>query len=86
MFGSSFNPVMPAIASLASGIRNDRHALPDDAPLKKAEAAVFDSVRQSLIRARVTRDDALEQMFDRVYGSNGEPVDGPAIDVEQKEG
>jgi len=85
MFGSSFNPVMPAIASLASGIRSDRHALPEDAPFKKAEAAVFDSVREALTRARVTRDDALEQVFDRVYGSNGEPVDGTALRGEQKE-
>jgi hypothetical protein len=85
MFGSSFNPVMPAVASLAPGIRSDRHALPKDAPLKKAEAAVFDSVREALTRARVMRDDALEQVFDRVYGSNGEPAD-PPMNGEQKPG
>ena len=71
MFGSSFNPAMPVIASLASGIRNDRHAVPDDAPLKKAEATMFDAVREVLTHARTTRDDALEQVFDRVYGSRG---------------
>jgi len=71
MFGSSFNPAMPVVASLASTIRNDRHVVPDDASLKKAEASVFDAVRQTLTNARVTRDNALEQLFDRVYGSNG---------------
>lgn len=69
----------------AAAVRNDRHALPDDASLKKAEAAVFDSVREALSRARVTRDDALEQVFDRVYGSNGEPA-GPATNGEEKAG
>jgi Protein of unknown function (DUF3141) len=75
MFGSSFNPVMPVIASLASGIRKDRHAVPEDAPLKKAEAAMFDTIRETLAHARVKRDDALEQLFDRTYGSGGAPVD-----------
>jgi hypothetical protein len=66
---------MPAIASLASTIRNDRHPVPDDAPLKKAEAAMFDAVRETLTQARVARDDALERLFDRVYGSNGASAD-----------
>jgi hypothetical protein len=69
MFSSSFNPAMPLLASLASGIRNERHAVPDDAPLKKAEAEMFDAARETLTRARVTRDDTLEQLFDSIYGS-----------------
>ena len=69
MFGSSFNPAMPFVAALASTIRRDRHAVPDDAPLKRSEAALFDAVREKLTEARVTRDGALEQVFDRVYGS-----------------
>jgi hypothetical protein len=69
MFGSSFNPAMPVIASLASTIRNDRHVVPDDAPLKKVEAAMFDAVRETLTHARVTRDDTLEQLFYRIFGS-----------------
>ena len=75
MFGSSFNPAMPVIASLASGIRNDRHAVPDDAPLKKAEATMFDAVRETLTQARGTRDNAMEQVFDRIYGSGDAPAD-----------
>ena len=75
MFGSSFNPAMPIIASVASTIRNDRHAVPDDAPLKKAEATMFDAVRETLTQARVTRDNAMEQVFDRFYGSGDAPAD-----------
>src|ERR1035437_3604604 len=75
MFGSSFNPAMPIIASVASTIRNDRHAVPDDAPLKKAEATMFDAVRETLTQARVTRDNAMEQVFDRIYGSGDAPAD-----------
>jgi hypothetical protein len=74
MFGSSFNPVMQTVASLASEIRKDRHAVSDNASLKKAEAAMFDAVHETLTHARTTRDDALEQMFDRVYGSAGAPA------------
>jgi hypothetical protein len=50
MFGSSFNPAIPFVAALASSIRNDRHVIPDDAPLKKSEAAPFDAVREKLTR------------------------------------
>jgi hypothetical protein len=84
MFGSSFNPAMPIIASLASRIRNDRHAVPDDAPLKKAEATMFDAVRETLSQARVTRDNTLEQVFDRVYGSGGAPADDHSANVNRK--
>ena len=86
MFGSSFNPAMPVIASLASTIKNDRHAVTDDAPLKKAEAAMFDAVRESLTLVRVTRDDALEHVFDRVYGSGGISADEHSANVNKKMG
>jgi len=86
MFGSSFNPAMPVIASLASGIRNDRHAVPEDAPLKKAEAAMLDSVRDTLVRVRVMRDDALEQIFDRTYGSGGVSADDHSANVNKAAG
>jgi hypothetical protein len=84
MFGSSFNPAMPIIASVASMIRNDRHAVPDEAPLKKAEATMFDAVRDILTQARMTRDDALEQVFDLIYGSRGAPADDHSANVNQK--
>jgi hypothetical protein len=48
IFGSSFNAAMPVIGSLASTIRSDRHAAPGDAPLEKAEAEMFDAVRETL--------------------------------------
>lgn len=84
MFASSFNPSMPVIASLASTIRSDRHAVPDDAPLKKAEAAMFDAVRETLSQARVTRDDALEQVFDRIYGSGTASTDDHSETLSKK--
>jgi hypothetical protein len=83
MFGSSFNPAMPIIASVASTIRND-HAVPDEAPLKKAEATMFDAVRDILTQTRMTRDDALEQVFDLIYGSRGAPADDHSANVNQK--
>jgi hypothetical protein len=70
MFGSSFNPAMHAFAFLASRIRNDRHAVSDDAPLKKAEATMFDAVSSTLTHVRTARDEALERLFDRIYGSD----------------
>jgi hypothetical protein len=79
MFGSSFNPAMPMVAALASAIRRDRHAVPDNAPLKKAEAAAFEAVHEALACARVTRDDALERWFDRIYGSAAAAADPDRI-------
>ena len=84
MFGSSFNPVMPLLASLASGIRSDRHAVPDDAAFKRAETAMFDAVHETLTKVRVTRDDALEQIFDRVYGSGGALADDHPANANKK--
>jgi Protein of unknown function (DUF3141) len=69
MFGSAFNPAMHAVASVASAIRADRHPMSADAPLKKAEMAMFDGVRDALSQWRKTRDDALERLFDALYGS-----------------
>ena len=69
MFGSAFNPPMRAVAPVASAIRADRHPVSGDAPLKKAEMAVFDGVRDALSQWRKIRDDALERWFDALYGS-----------------
>lgn len=68
MFGSSFNPFMHGVAAAASMIKRDRHATPDDAPLKKIEAASFDAIHDVLTQARTFRDAGLEQIFDHVYG------------------
>ena len=69
MYGSAFNPAMHALASVASTIRKDRHAVPDDAPLKDAEAKMFDTVRETLTNGRIARDAALEGLFEQMYGS-----------------
>lgn len=69
VFGSSFNPLMYGIAAAASAIRKDRDAVSDDAPLKKAEAEALRAIRESLVQGRTIRDDALERLFDRLYGS-----------------
>jgi hypothetical protein len=45
----------------------------DDAPLKRLETAMFDAVREALTQVRMTRDKALEQLFDLLYGSNELP-------------
>lgn len=68
-FGSSFNPFMHGVAAIASTIRADRHAVSDDAPLKKAEAATFDAIHEILTQGRIVRDEVLEKAFDRLYGS-----------------
>ena len=77
MFGSSFNLFMHGIAAVAAAIRNDRHAVSDDAPLRKAETATFDAVREALTQGRTIRDDALERLFDRLYGSGAIRQDDP---------
>ncbi len=69
MFGSSFNPGMHAIAAVASAIRADRHTVPADAALKKAEITIFEWIRDALSQWRKARDDALERLFDAIYGS-----------------
>ena len=69
MFGSAFNPAMHVVASAAAAIRADRHPLSADFPLKEAETAMFDGVRDALSQWRKTRDDALERLFDAIYGS-----------------
>jgi hypothetical protein len=73
MFASSVHPAMRAIASVAKAIREDRHAVPDAAPLKMFEEAAFDNVRDALNQYRMTRDKALERVFDWLYGSRAEP-------------
>jgi hypothetical protein len=70
MFGSSFNLFMLGISAVASAIRDDRHAVSNDAPLRKAEAAMFDAIREALSQGRTLRDEALERLFDRLYGSS----------------
>ena len=69
MFGSSFSPFMLGIAAVASAIRDDRHAVSNDAPLKKAETVMFVAVREALTEGRTIRDEALERLFDRLYSS-----------------
>ena len=76
MFGSSFNPFMHFFAAAASTIRTDRHALSEDAPLRKLEAATFGAVHDALTRGRTIRDDSLERLFDRLYGSRAAQGDG----------
>ncbi len=78
MFGSSYNPAMHALASVASTIRNDRHPVPDDAPLRQAEAKIFDAVHEALANGRIARDAALESLFDRIYGSGGISAGDPS--------
>ncbi len=61
---------MLGISAVASAIRDDRHAVSNDAPLRKAEAAMFDAIREALSQGRTLRDEALERLFDRLYGSS----------------
>jgi hypothetical protein len=83
VFGSSVQPMMRVAASVASLIREDRHAVAETAPLKMLEHTAFDAVRDGLIQFRTSRDKVLERTFDWMYGSGfapGEPaeVHGPS--------
>jgi hypothetical protein len=69
MFGSSFNPFMHGVAAAASTIKRDRHAMSDDAPLRKMEAATFGTIHDVLTQARMIRDAGLERTFDHLYSS-----------------
>jgi Protein of unknown function (DUF3141) len=79
MFASSFHPAMRAVAGAAKAIREDRHAVPETAPLKMFEQAAFDGVRDALNQYRTGRDKALEQMFDWLYGSGEERKDPTGV-------
>ena len=47
---------------------------------------MFDAVRETLSNARVTRDEALEQVIDRVYGSGGVSADDRSANTNKKLG
>jgi hypothetical protein len=68
MFGSSWSPAMAVIHDLAAGVRKERHSVLDDVPLRKQEEAWFEFIGQVLAQARSNRDDALERLFDCLYG------------------
>jgi hypothetical protein len=53
----------------ARRFRKDRHAVPEDAFLREAEAKLFDAVGKTLTNGRIARDAALERLFDQTYGS-----------------
>src|SRR5262245_23646473 len=55
-FGSSVQPMMRVVASVANSIREDRHAVAGTAPLKMLEHIAFDAVRDALIQFRTGRD------------------------------
>ena len=69
MFGSLFNPFMYGVATIASAIRGNRHPVADDTPFKLTESALAKGVHEALTQFRTTRDEALEKLFDRLYGS-----------------
>jgi hypothetical protein len=73
MFGSSFNPAMHALAALAAAIRDDRHAVADESPLKRGETATFEAIGEALTQGRLIRDNALEALFEHLYGSGTAP-------------
>jgi hypothetical protein len=73
MFASSILPMMRVVAAQAGAIREDRHAVPETAPLKLLEQTWIDAVHDALIQFRTSRDKALEQLFDWLYGSGADP-------------
>ena len=79
LFGTPFNPFMQGVATLAEAIRADRHAVPDNAPLKEMEARAFAAVHDALLQARETRDAALEHLFTGAYGTAVAPDEPKAI-------
>lgn len=81
MFASAFNPMMQMIGAAACAIRQDRHPVPDDAPLKKAETALFDGVHEALSHSRKTRDLALEGYFERLYAGRHKIAAEPSASV-----
>jgi hypothetical protein len=72
MFGSSVHPMMQVLAGAASAIRADRHPVPASAPFRLFEQAAIDGVRDALIQFRASRDNALEQVFEWLYGSGSQ--------------
>jgi hypothetical protein len=75
IFGSSVHPMMQVLASSANAIRADRHPVPATAPFRLFEQAAIDGVRDALNQCRASRDKALEQVFEWLYGSGSQMSD-----------
>jgi hypothetical protein len=67
-FATPFGPWQRGIAGLAASIEKDRHAVPDDNPLKAAEIQVSSAVRDLIEHWRRVRDQGYERLFQALYG------------------
>ena len=77
-YGSDFNPWLRAFAPVAASIMQQRHAVPDSNPFKRAEREMFAAVEDRIKQARELRDLGYELWFEALYGwgsSNATKVD-----------
>jgi pimeloyl-ACP methyl ester carboxylesterase len=66
---SDRNPLASSVAEAAEGVKEARQAAPADNPFWQMQNAVSDSIQASLNFYRDTRDAAVEQLFETVYGA-----------------
>lgn len=67
-FASALNPLLGAVACLASIVRADPHPAADDNPFKLQELAMIKAVSELTGGARRLRDAGCEHLFDILYG------------------
>lgn len=66
---SDQNPFMQVVAAMAARIREDRHPVHPENPLRKAETQVAEAVGQALDQLTKSRDTAEEALFMGIYGA-----------------
>jgi hypothetical protein len=66
---SDRNPLVKAVATMAEGVRAERHPVAADNLLLKAETAASEQIEKALASCGDLRDRASEQIFHAVYGS-----------------
>jgi hypothetical protein len=74
VFATPFNPWQSLVAQAASSVARDRHAVPDDNPLKAVEVRSFVAIGKAIEAWRRLRDAGYEQAFNFLYSSPGDSV------------
>jgi len=68
---SDANPALGSLAALAEGVRNDRHAVPHDHPMRQVETAVSEGLEAGLNFYRDLRDQGMVQLTRMMFGPLG---------------
>lgn len=74
LFATGWGPSQRGLAELAAHVRNNRHAISDDHPLKMLEANAVAAIHGTIEEARRLRDQQYEHLFQILYGASKSPA------------